>query len=444
MKTKILILVFLFCANSLYAQYFWIDQMQNLTNARLNSVSYYYHQNIWICGDSGKILRSTELGYSWFLAGGNGVPDSIPLNHIAAIDTHKVLVTGVLDSVAYVYRTSNSGLNWITVFSQPNGFINGIYINDSMQGCMIGNPVDGRWSVWRTANGGINWDSSGVLLLQAGNEYGFNNSVYGTGNKIWFGTNNNRIYYSNNLGINWDSVTISSPSTSVVYFKPDSTNTGYSGGVNLFRTYNGGLNWSLVNLPGTGLMSGYLGLGFLGEQYWCIRSNDNNIYHSYDGNNWMIQYTAPSGYYTHIAKGRIFYPYMCIAFAVRNNGGISQLFFILNAVTKISNEIPSKYVFYQNYPNPFNSTTKFKFENPALPGYGKSDLRGGFIRLIIYNTLGQEVGSLINEVLQPGVYYAEWNGNNFPSGIYFYRFIVTDPNSSTVVHSETRKMALIK
>ena len=71
-----------------------------------------------------------------------------------------------------------------------------------------------------------------------------------------------------------------------------------------------------------------------------------------------------------------------------------------------------KFTLKQNYPNPFNPTTKIKFS------IGKAD----FVKISVYNTLGQKVKTLINEFKNPGTYEVQFDATNLPSGIYYYRF----------------------
>jgi hypothetical protein len=98
--------------------------------------------------------------------------------------------------------------------------------------------------------------------------------------------------------------------------------------------------------------------------------------------------------------------------------------------------LPEKYSLHQNYPNPFNPVTKIRFEIPPL----NLPLSGGErerVMIKIYNILGREIATLINEQLQPGVYEVTWDGTNYPSGVYFYRLTTKD-------FSQTRKMVLLK
>jgi hypothetical protein len=115
-------------------------------------------------------------------------------------------------------------------------------------------------------------------------------------------------------------------------------------------------------------------------------------------------------------------------------------------VKKISNEIPASFTLYQNYPNPFNPVTKIKFSIPPSKGAG-----GMSVRLVVYDILGREVATLIpplrggEEEFQPGTYEADWDAANYPSGVYFYRLVVTDASAPlSIKFSETKKMALMK
>lgn len=74
-------------------------------------------------------------------------------------------------------------------------------------------------------------------------------------------------------------------------------------------------------------------------------------------------------------------------------------------------EIPTAFSLEQNYPNPFNPSTHFEFRIAKVE----------FVTLGIYNLLGQEVATLVNEAKTPGVYGVRWDARSLPSGVYFYR-----------------------
>ncbi len=84
---------------------------------------------------------------------------------------------------------------------------------------------------------------------------------------------------------------------------------------------------------------------------------------------------------------------------------------------QVTKEIPAKFNLNQNYPNPFNGTT--------IINYSLSEDISENVKLIVYNSLGQKVKTLLNEKLTSGTYKAVWNGkdelgNSCSSGIYFY------------------------
>ncbi len=79
-----------------------------------------------------------------------------------------------------------------------------------------------------------------------------------------------------------------------------------------------------------------------------------------------------------------------------------------------------------------------------LPKTVAGEIRGGNIKLVVYNSLGQEVETIIDKVLQPAVYEVTWDGSRFASGVYIYRFLVTNPNGLDVVYDVVKKMVMLK
>ena len=103
-----------------------------------------------------------------------------------------------------------------------------------------------------------------------------------------------------------------------------------------------------------------------------------------------------------------------------------------NGIKRISSDVPSEFSLLQNYPNPFNPTTKIQFSIPPSKG-----VRGMNVKLIIYGVLGIEVATLVNQQLKPGTYEVQWDGSNYPSGVYFYKL-----ESDNFVQS--KKLILLK
>jgi len=98
----------------------------------------------------------------------------------------------------------------------------------------------------------------------------------------------------------------------------------------------------------------------------------------------------------------------------------------ISGITPVSN-IPDKFSLSQNYPNPFNPTTTINFNIPTKE----------FVILKVYNVLGKEVATLVNETKNEGSYNVDFDGTNLSSGSYFYKIEVGD-------FVDTKKMLLVK
>jgi hypothetical protein len=104
---------------------------------------------------------------------------------------------------------------------------------------------------------------------------------------------------------------------------------------------------------------------------------------------------------------------------VGNDGTIDDTLKLQNELTGITDHgslIPGEYKLYQNYPNPFNPTTTIQFDIPKAP----------LVMLKVYNVLGQEVATLVNEKREAGRYEVEFDGSRLTSGVYFYKLVADD------------------
>ena len=88
-------------------------------------------------------------------------------------------------------------------------------------------------------------------------------------------------------------------------------------------------------------------------------------------------------------------------------------------VGDLNNKYPKDFKLYQNYPNPFNPNTTIEYSVPAVEkGYALSLQK---VRLNIYDVLGNEVTTLVDEEKPAGTYKVNWDAANLPSGVYFYQ-----------------------
>jgi hypothetical protein len=118
----------------------------------------------------------------------------------------------------------------------------------------------------------------------------------------------------------------------------------------------------------------------------------------------------------------------------------------LTIITKNENENLSieDFVLYQNYPNPFNPTTKIKFTIPGSPLLG-GDGTGGLVTLKVYDVLGNEIATLVNEEKPAGTYEVEFSAEDgYASGVYFYQLKATPGGGQAGSFVETKKMLLLK
>lgn len=93
----------------------------------------------------------------------------------------------------------------------------------------------------------------------------------------------------------------------------------------------------------------------------------------------------------------------------------------------ITIDTPKKFMLASNYPNPFNPTTRINFQIP----------KSTFVRLNVYNSLGQEIAILINDFIEQGSHSIEFNAKDLPSGIYIYKLQADQ-------YIDTKKMILTK
>jgi len=96
---------------------------------------------------------------------------------------------------------------------------------------------------------------------------------------------------------------------------------------------------------------------------------------------------------------------------------------------EISDEAPiaTRFELGQNYPNPFNPTTHIRFNIPETAS----------TRLTVFNVMGEEVATLVNDVMQAGGHTVSWNASSMPTGVYFYQLESTN-------FSQTKKLLLVK
>ena len=243
-----------------------------------------------------------------------------------------------------------------------------------------GNAVGDNGTIIRTTNGGLNWISQNSGTLNSLWGVSFTDANYGTAVGDW-----STIIRTTNGGTNWTSQT--SGTTALLYsvsFTDENNGTVVGAYGTILKTTNGGLNW-ISQISGTA------------NSLKSVSFTDAN-------------YGTAVGIFGTILR--------------TTNGG--------TFVNQISSKIPERYSLYQNYPNPFNPTTNIKFDMQKT----------SVTKLIIFDALGREVATLVNEELKAGSYQVSWpapmgDGSGYTSGVYFYTLQSED-------YIETKKMLLLK
>ncbi len=108
--------------------------------------------------------------------------------------------------------------------------------------------------------------------------------------------------------------------------------------------------------------------------------------------------------------------------------------FEYSKIIEVDFNLPIKFSLEQNYPNPFNPITTIKYSIPAVISNGEGNLN---VTLKVYDVLGNEIATLVNEVKPSGSYEVSFDASQISSGVYYYRI-----NTGNIV--ETKKMVLLK
>ena len=198
---------------------------------------------------------------------------------------------------------------------------------------------------------------------------------------------------------------------------------------NIARTTNGGTTWVPINID-TGVTGACKIKWVLGTPIVYIMGENGGIKRSIDnGLTWNSMTTCGVinlNHFDFIKIGTMIYGY-----AVSRDGYVIKL---IDSVLKVTgtnhnnSNIPKEFKLGQNYPNPFNPTTIISFSLP----------KNESVSLKIFDALGREIETLVNDYLKAGKYNYSWNSARFASGVYFYK--LTAGNDFI----DTKKMILEK
>jgi photosystem II stability/assembly factor-like uncharacterized protein len=387
----------------------------------------------WIAGgtvNNPLIYRTSNGGANWTQITTNGTTNE--LHCIWAVSSTSAIVgEGAINSYARLYKFSSDGSKWNVVLEtgMNDGAFNNLIFSRS-------NPLLGGAladEIYITTNGGNNWvlKTTGVVGVSSAQ----NSLMMIDENFFGFGLKNGaaRVRMTSDGGNTWSTKNISliGTYTSGFTFKSDKligiSSTSLSM-PHIARTSDGGNTWTAIDigagLSGTTIIKWVPGTNvvyILGSNGAVKRSTNNGL-------NWVSLETAGITGLNHFDFNKV--NNIICGYAVSTNGSVIKLadsVLILTNTNPVTSEIPSEFRLHQNYPNPFNPTTNIKYEIP--------DNR--FVSLKVYNILGIEVATLVDQFQKAGVYEVPFSKNLISSGVYFYKI---ESGSFT----DLKRMMLIK
>jgi photosystem II stability/assembly factor-like uncharacterized protein len=393
----------------------------------------------WIIAGSPYLLKTTNGGDNWFVNQNFG--DTVILNSMEFLGRDTI----ILGEGFSIYKSTNGGLNFLRYKFPPISFYAEDIAAFSYDSIWVtgGDGIHG--GIYLTTNGGLNWVQK---YLYNQNQL---DKIYFYNHRIGFCCSSNQTLKTTNGGNNWFEVLAGEGYTdihfidSLVGWKNNITNT------QIKKTTNGGLNWTLQTLPPEG---GHFSLirihsfhninkdtiwGVGGEYQLSDYTVRGMIFKTTNGGiNWgyqlpdTIQINIPRYRLMDFINNRIGWAYANTPTGVHTIVGGNDTTFYTNIKEQITN-VTSVYELKQNFPNPFNPKTVI----------GYSLLKNGFVKIIVYDILGKELATLVNENKKAGNYETQFSINQFTnngnsSGIYFYTLFV-DGN-----RIDTKKMLLIK
>ncbi len=346
-----------------------------------------------------------------------------------------------------IFLTTNNGTSWSKVDTGLSNLgISSLIING--ENIFAGTYGGG---VFLSTNSGKTWTATAL-----DSQYVWSLAL--SGSNIFAGTQKG-IYLSSDNGSSWNQINSGLTSLVVNSIITSGGNifAGTTGGV--FLSTNNGTNWTSAD---SGLTNNYI---------WSLSAYGSNIYAgteagifqtSNNGSKWT-KFGLDSLYTYSFAStdtmlfagttGGVFYVTKSDSnWAPLNNGlgrnivtsllivdtnlfaGTNGVYLIslnkVNNVTSVKNNlinIPNEFLLSQNYPNPFNPTTTINY----------SVSKESFVSIIVYDALGREITTLVNDEMPAGNYKTIFNGSHLASGIYFYRMVSGN-------FSEVKKLLLLK
>ena len=415
MKTKLTIFILL-SVNLLYSQNFWEKTNFPSDNSQLFSVYSLMvnSEDHILAGTFAKgIYKSTDLGNSWAESGLSGQW----IRDFAINSSYEIFITSVGSQFGDgVYKSDDNGNTWTKVWDAISSGMNCLYI-DQQNVIYVGmNYYDSQGGIFRSEDGGNTWTN--IFELPA-NIY----EIVKLNNGRILAASYGQIYFSDDNGVNWNSTSSGLVQATISDIALNQENEIFitTLGYGIYKSVDNGLTWITK-----------MGAGW---DFSCLKiSSDGKIYAATQGN-WLYE-SDDNGDNWFLVNGGLNDSKYILSLEITKSGFLfagMDYYGIYKSVNKVvttlneENTVPSKFELMQNYPNPFNPSTSIEYSVPS----------NEYVLLKVYDLLGNEVNTLVNERQSAGNYEVNFDASNLASGIYFYRI-----QSGSFI--QTKKLMLLK
>lgn len=356
--------------------------------------------------DSG-VWRTSDDGNNWVQT---SLTDSIIWS--LAVNESSQIFAGAYGKG--VYRSTNQGASW-TMIGLSSLKVRCIGLNESGD-IFVG--VDGDSLIYRSTDNGNSWVFCNTGLPSEA--FAVASIAFNASGTIFAGTMNKGVFMSTNNGDNWEPTGLTS-NVNAYCMLIDELDYIYVGEYGMYRSTNGGLNWTSINSGASTWFVHSIAINSLG---YLFRGTYEGVYRSTNqGDTW-----------TNISTGIESQDVYALivnqsnrAFAGTWGHGVFRSTYLTTEVENDLSKVPDIYNLSQNYPNPFNPTSKIIYSLTVA----------NHVIIKLFDNLGRELQTLVNEYKNEGNYTISINSSELPSGIYYYRM-------QAGKFFETKKLVVIK
>jgi len=363
----------------------------------------------------GGVFSSTDRGNTW-TALNNGLED-IDILALANADLGR-LYAGTNNG--RFYMSDNDGLSWTE--ATPPGLPD---VHTVAAGSSGGLFAGGSGGLQRSMDGGATWGQLEIgfpqlVVIQTMISLERGVLLMGT-----LGMGGGR---STDNGTTWAPTPAGPPDNIIFSYAAAENGDLFAGtGIGVYRSMDEGLSWTeLADPPNAAVVAFAIdssGTSFAATSSGVFISTNSGL-------SWL---EANSGLPNHSILSLVVGPDGAV-YAGTDGDGVYRSE-ISTDVRLIEEELPGGFALHQNYPNPFNPVTTFQF----------SIANSQLTILRVYDLLGREIATPVNEKLGPGSYTRTWDASGMPSGVYFYRLHAIQTESGSVEQFvQTKKLIILR